>query len=383
MLTRFYTAFCTVLLLLAMQPNPAAAVDVKPIKIGAFLAVTGPASFLGDPQLKTMQMLIANLNARGGVNGRPLELIYYDTGGNAREAANWVKQLIKKDGVDLIIGGTTSSESLAVIPEVEKEGIPFISLAAAVTISEPPRNWVFQVAPSDRMAVRKIFADMRQRGISKIALLSGDGSFDQSGRSQILKLAPEHGITLVADESYANKDTDMTAQLNKIRGSAAQAILVFGFGQAPALLTKSIRQSGITLPLYHSHGVASQAFLDIAGSAAEGVRLPVSALLVAEQLADSDPQKPILRAYKRQYQEQHSAVSSFGGHGYDGLILAKTAIERAGSIEKSKVREEIEKTQGLIGTTGIFNFSPQQHNGLSDDALKMVEIRNGIWTIIQ
>lgn len=373
------TLFTTILLLAGLHTVQAA----DPIRIGAFLTVTGPSSFLGDPELKTLQMLIADLNAKGGVNGRSVELIYYDTGGNAREAVNFVKRLIKKDNVDLLIGGTTSGDTLAVIPDVEKEGIPFISLAAAVEIIEPTKRWVFKVAPTDRMAVSRIFADMRQRGFSKIALITGDGGFDKSGHTQILKLAPEYGITLVADESYGNKDTDMTTPLTKIRATDAQAILNFGFGQAPAIVTKNLKQLGVALPLYHSHGVASQTFIELAGDAAEGARLPAAALVVAAQLPDSDPQKPVLLAYQKQYEAQHGPVSTFGGHGYDSLMIIKAAIERAGSVDKAKVRDEIEKTRGFVGTAGVFNLNPDDHMGLGPDAFKLVEIRNGAWKIVE
>ena len=237
MKTRFWkNLLVTTLLLTGIGIAQAA----DPIKIGSFLIVTGPASFLGDPELKTLQMVVEDINAKGGVNGRKLELIHYDTGGNAKDAVNFVKRLIKKDNVDLLIGGTSSGDTLAVIPDVEKEGIPFISLAAAVEITEPPKKWVFKVAPTDRMAVARVLEDLRKRGLTKVALITGDGGFDKSGREQVLKLAPQYGITLVADESYGNKDTDMTAQLTKIRATDAQAIFNFGFGQAPAIVTKNI-----------------------------------------------------------------------------------------------------------------------------------------------
>ncbi|MCC6133863.1 MAG: ABC transporter substrate-binding protein [Candidatus Contendobacter sp.] len=353
-----------------------------PIKIGAFLTVTGPASFLGDPELKTLQLYVEAINAQGGIQGRPIELIYYDTGGNAREAVNFAKRLMKKDNVNLLIGGTTSGDTLAVIPEVEKEGVPFISLAAAVEITDPTKKWVFKVAPTDRMAAARIFEDMKKRGLAKVALITGDGGFDKSGRDQILNLASQYNITLVADESYGNKDTDMTAQLTKIRATDAQAILNFGFGQAPAIVTKNIKQLDIKLPLYHSHGVASKTFIELAGGAAEGVRLPAAALVVAEQLPDSDPQKPVLLAYKKQYEAKYGSVSTFGGHGYDSLFIAKAALERAAGTDKAKVRDQIEQTKGFIGTAGVFNLGPDNHMGLSADAFKMVEVRNGVWKIL-
>lgn len=355
----------------------------EPIKIGSFLTVTGPASFLGDPELKTLQMYVEDINAKGGVKGRKLELVHYDTGGKAQDAVSFVKRMIQNDKVDLIVGGTTSGDTLAVIPEVEKAGIPLISLAGGIEIVEPVKKWVFKTAHTDRMAAAKIFEDLRKRNLTKVALITGDGGFDKSGREQLSKLAPQYGITIVADESYGNKDTDMTTQLTKIRGSDAQAIINFGFGQAPAIVTKNLKQLGINLPLYQSHGVASKTFIDLAGDAAEGVRLPAAALVVAEQLPDADPQKPVLIAYKKQYEAKHGPVSTFGGHAYDGLYIAVGALQRAGGADKATVRDEIEKTKGFIGTAGVFNMSPEDHMGLNLDAFKMVEIRNGGWKIVQ
>ncbi|MBP6807203.1 MAG: ABC transporter substrate-binding protein [Chromatiaceae bacterium] len=352
------------------------------IKIGTFLAVTGPAAFLGDPELKTLQLYVDEINQQGGLLGKPVELIHYDTGGNAKEAVSFFKRLVKKDQVDVIIGGSSSGESLAVMPLAEEEEIPFISMAGAVKIIEPVQKWTFKTPHTDRMAAAKIYTDMKRRGLTKVALISGDGGFDKSGREESLKLAPEYGITIVSDESYGNKDTDMTAQLTKIRDSGAQAILNFGFGTGPAIVTKNLRQLGIDLPLYQSHGVASKKYIELAGAAAEGVRLPAAALLVPEKLADTDPQKPALLAYTRKYEAAHGDVSTFGGHAYDALFIAVEAIKRAGTTDKAKVRDEIEKTQGFPGTAGIFNMSPQDHMGLGLDAFKLLEIRSGDWTIV-
>ena len=373
------TALATTLLLAGVNLAGAA----EPIRIGSFLTVTGPASFLGDPELKTLQMYIEDLNTKGGVKGRKLELIHYDTGGNAKDAVNFVKRLIKNDKVDLIVGGTTTGDSMAVIPDVEKEGIPFISLAGGVEIIDPVKKWVFKTPHTDRMAVAKIYEDLRKRGLTKVALITGDGGFDKSGHEQLLKLASQSGMTVVADEFYGNKDSDMTAQLTKIRATDAQAIINFGFGQAPAIVTKNIKQLGITLPLYQSHGVASKSFIDLAGDAAEGVRLPAAALVIAEQLPDTDPQKPVLLAYKNNYEAKYGPVSTFGGHAYDGLMIAAGALQRAGSTDKAKVRGEIEKTKGFIGTAGVFNMSPEDHMGLTLDAFKMVEVRKGAWKIVE
>lgn len=359
------------------------AIAADTIKVGTFLAVTGGASFLGDPELKTLQMYIESINAKGGVDGKTVELIHYDTGGKAKEAVKFAKRLIKKDRVDVIVGGSTSGSTMSVIPLAQKNRIPFISLAGSVKIIDPAKKWVFKTPHTDRMAASKIFEDMQKRGITKVALISGNGGFGKSGRGQSLALAPNYGLTVVSDESYGKKDTDMTTQLTKIRNSDAQAILNFGFGSGPAIVTKNVRQLGIELPLYQSHGVASKKYIDLAGSAAEGVRLPAAALLVASSLDDSDPQKKVLMDYKTRFEAKHGAVSTFGGHAYDGLLMALEAIDRAGSTNKAKVRDEIEKTTNFVGTGGVFNMSSSDHLGLGLDAFKMLEIKNGNWTIVK
>ncbi|WP_207063191.1 ABC transporter substrate-binding protein [Motiliproteus sp. SC1-56] len=364
---------------LVVSPTQAAS---DAIKVGTFLAVTGPASFLGDPELKTLQLYIDEVNAQGGVDGRPVELIHYDTGGNAKKAVSFAKRLIKNDKVDVIVGGSTSGSTLAAMPEISKSGVPFISLAGSVKIIDPVDKWTFKTPHTDRMAAAKVFDDMRKRGISKVALISGDGGFGKSGRAQSLALASEYGIEIVADESYGSKDTDMTTQLTKIRATGAEAILNFGFGSGPAIVTKNIRQLGIELPVYQSHGVASKKYIELAGDAAEGVRLPAAALLVADKLDDGDAQKPVLISYKTNYESKHGPVSTFGGHAYDGLKIALEAIDRADSTDKERVRSEIEATQGFVGTGGIFNMSQNDHLGLDQNAFRMLEIRNGDWVLV-
>lgn len=364
---------------------PTSATAQEPIRIGAFLAATGPASFLGDPEQKTLEMYVERLNAAGGVLGRKLQLFAYDSGGDAEKARTFTKRLIEQDKVDVIVGGSTTGETMAAVPLVEQAQVPFISLAGAVVIIEPPKKWVFKTPHTDRMACEKIFTDMNARKLSKLALISGAGGFDRSLRAQCLAVAPKFGIEIVADESYGAADTDMTAQLTKIKGMpGVQAVMNCGFGQGPAIVTKNYRQIGLTLPLYQSHGVASKEYVKLSGGAAEGVRLPAAALLVGHLLADNDPQKSVVVDYKRDYEERFkSDVSTFGGHAYDGLMIAVEAIKRAGSSDRAKVRDEIEKTKGYVGTGGVVNMSPTDHMGLDLTAFKMLEIRNGDWVLVQ
>lgn len=354
------------------------------IRIGAVLSVTGPAAFLGDPELKTLQLYIERINASGGVLGRKLALVHYDDASDANKANGFGKRLIEADNVDLIIGGTTTGATMAIAPLVEKAGIPFLSLAGGVVVVEPVKRWVFKTPHTDRMAAEKIFADMKKRGIAKVALLSETSGFGQSGRKETQAVAQKMGIELVADETYGAKDADVTAQLTKIKSApGVQAVLVFGLGQGPAVVTRNYAQLGIKLPLYQSHGVASEEYIKLAGAAAEGVRLPAASLLVADSLPANDPQKPVVTAYAKAYKEKYKEdVSAFGGHALDALMLSVEAIRKAGGTDKAKVRDALEATRGFIGTGGVVNMSPTDHMGLDLSAFRMLEIRKGEWVLV-
>ena len=360
-------------------------IAAEPIKIGSVLSVTGPAAFLGDPELKTIQMYVEDINKKGGLLGRQIQFVHYDDGSDANKANGFAKRLIEDDNVDIIVGGTTTGATMSMVPLVERAGVPFISLAGAVVIIEPVKKQVFKTPHTDRMAAEKVFEDMKKRGITKVALLSETSGFGQSGKKETEGVAAKYGITLVANETYGPKDTDMSPQLTKIRNTAGvQGVFIFGLGQGPAIATKNYKQLGITLPLYHAHGVASQEFIKLAGPAAEGVRLPASALLVADKLDAKDPQKAVVTNYTNAYQQRwKSDVSAFGGHAYDGLMIAVDAIKRAGSTDKAKVRDAIEATKGYVGTGGIVNMSATDHMGLDLTAFRMLEIKNGDWALVQ
>ena len=354
------------------------------IKIGAVLSVTGPASFLGDPEKKTLEIYVEEINAKGGVNGQKIQLVVYDDGGSAESARTFATRLVEEDKIVAMVGGSTTGATLAMIPVFEDANIPFISLAGAIQIVEPVRKWVFKTPHTDKMACEKIFADLKSRKLTTIAMISGTDAFGKSMRDQCVAVAPKAGIKIALEESYGPRDSDMTPQLTNIRNNASvQAVVNPGFGQGPAIVTRNYSQLGIKLPLYQSHGVASKQFIDLAGPAAEGVRLPAAALLIADKLPASDPQKPIVVNYSRQYQQKTGqAVSTFGGHAYDGLMILVGAMQRAKSADKAKVRDEIEKTKGYIGTGGIVNMSPTDHMGLDLTAFHMLEIKGGDWTLV-
>lgn len=378
----FKTMLKKSVLFAAMALAAASASAADPIKIGSVLSVSGPAAFLGDPELKTLQLYIEKINAEGGVLGRKLELVHYDDGSDAAKANSFTKRLIESDKVDVLIGGTTTGATMAMAPLVEKASLPFISLAGAVVVIDPVKKWVFKTPHTDRMAAEKVFEDMKKRGITKVGLLSETSGFGASGRKETQAVAAKYGITLVADETYGPKDTDITAQLTRIKSTpGVQAVFVFGLGQGPAVVTKNYGQLGMTaVPMYQSHGVASDEYLKLSGKAAEGVRLPTPALLIANALPAGDAQKTIVTGYDKAYKDKYKVdPSTFGGYALDALNLSVDAIKRAGGTDREKVRAALESTKGFVGTTGVFNMSPTNHMGLDLSAFRMVEVKNGDW----
>lgn len=378
--SKFIALACTSALVALTAPAQAQ----EPIKVGAFLSVTGPASFLGDPQAKTLKLYIDKINASGGVLGRKLELVSFDSQGDAKQAVTFVRRLIEDSKVDFIIGGSTTGETMAVVPMVEQAGIPFFSMAGASVVVEPVKKWVFKMPASDRMAVDRIFGDMAKRGLKNVGLIAGAGGFDQSCRTEAKGLTAKHGITLVADETYAASDTDMTPQFTRISGAKAEAILSCGFGAPTVITVRNYKQLGLAIPFYFTHGVGSQQFVDGARGAADGVRVTVAAVLVADDLADDDVQKKVVTEYAKEFKAAfNERQSSFGGFAYDALNIAVAAIKRAGSTDKAKVRDEIEATKGYVGLNGIFNMSPTDHMGLAVEAFKLTEIKGGDWKLLK
>ncbi len=372
----------TALGLLAALGASAAMADIK---IGASISATGPAAFLGDPEAKTLEMLVEELNAAGGINGEKVELVLYDDGGDPNKARTFATRLVEDDEVVAIIGGTTTGTTMSILSVAEDAEIPFISLAGAIDIIDPVKPFTFKTPHTDRMACQKIFEDMQKQGYTRIGMISGTDGFGASMQAQCKSVVGDYGIEIVADETYDPKDADMTAQLTKIKGAGVQAVLNPGFGQGPSIVTRNYKQLAIGLPLYQSHGVASDGFIELAGAeAAEGVRLPGTALLVADLLADGDAQKAPVTAYKAAFEAKTGTpVGTFGGYANDAFLIMTDAIKRAGSTEPQAIRDAIEATAGLAGTTGIYTFTPEDHLGLDLSAFRMLEIKGGKWTLVE
>ena len=357
-------------------------------KVGAVFSVTGRASFLGDPEKKTAEMIAEQINKAGGINGKKLELIVYDTEGDATKANLEVKKLITQDKVSVVIGPSLSGTSLAVLPLAGKYKTPLISCAASYKIvhndkTGKPYKWVFKTPQTDTMAVEAIYTHMKKHGISKIAVLSVTSGFGVSGLSELVRLAPEYGITILDDENYDGKDSDMTAQLTKIKGVAPQAIVNWSVGPTQVTVLRNWRDLGMTsIPFYQSHGFGSRKNIELAAGAAEGVFTPLGACNIADLLPKDNPQKAVTMEYAKEYKKAcNEPLSSFGGHAWDALNMVEEALKAVG-CDKAKIRDYLENNiKGFVGQHGIFTYSPDDHNGLTKEAFNMVVVKNGDWAL--
>lgn len=377
---RMARSACLAVLCWALTTTSAQAAGIK---VGAILAETGPAAFLGGPEVRSLNMLVDEINAQGGIKGKTIELIVKDSGGSPEKAVSFAKQLIEEDKVFAIIGPSTSGESLAIKKIAEDGKTILISCSAAEAIVVPPTPHVFKTAPSDSYAAQQIFMTMQKKGIKKIAVLAGNDGFGKAGKEQLAKNAPDYGISIVAEEVYDKSATDLSAIVAKLKANAEiQAVVNWSIVPAQSILAKNIRQAGWDVPIYQSHGFANIKYAEAAGAAAEGIIFPASRLLVADALP-AGPQKDFLMKYKTSYETKfNEKVSTFGGHTYDAMTILAKAIE-VGGEDREKVRAAIENTKGLIGTAGTFNFSPTDHGGLGLDAFAMLTVKNGQFVLLE
>ena len=382
---KILTAFISICLLASFGSSPAAraASASGNVKIGAIFSVTGPASFLGAPEAKTAKMLVDQWNAQGGIAGHRVELVIKDSGGSPEKAVSFAKQLIEEERVLAIVGPSTSGETMQIKRLCEENKMILVSCAAAEVIVNPVAKYVFKSPQKDSQAVTWIFRSMKAKGINKIAVLSSNDGFGKAGQQQLVEMAGPAGIQILINEVYDKQATDLTDILTKVKAtSGVQAVVNWSIVPAQAILPKNMRQIGLDLPLFQSHGFGNRKYVEQAGLAAEGTLFPAGRLLVVDELPDNHPQKHLLATYKKNYETMYKEdVSTFGGHAYDALLIVAEGIKRAGSTNRDRVRDAIEKLHGLVGTAGIYNFSAKDHTGLELDAFEMLTVKNGQFRI--
>jgi branched-chain amino acid transport system substrate-binding protein len=365
----------------------------EPYKIGFLAAITGSAASLGEPERDVAVMLQKQLDAQGGILGadgkrHPIQILIYDTEGSGDVAITVAKKLIDDEKVLAIIGPTRSPVAMALIPIMERAEVPLIAMASSSEIVEPigERKWIFKVAQSNEHTAPWQVQYVVEKGLLKIANVYVDNAYGEDGARAIRETAAAEGVEIVLEDTFADADTDMTAQITKIKASEAQAVLVTGLPPAAAIFTKQYRELGAQQPLIHNSGVAMPVFITLSGAEnAEGVLFPMGKLVAAEALGDDDPQKPILQQFIKDFTaETGKGPSSFAGHAWDSVMILTKVLEKmpAGlslAEQRAAVRDGVEQLTGFVGVDGVFRFSADDHVGLSTEDVVLVRIRDGAW----
>ena len=372
MLTR-RTLAAAVLTVAAPWPAEAAG----PLVLGGMVETSGFLATLGNQGLEGMQLAVEQLNAAG--KGPQVKLVNINSESDESKAVTVARRLIEREGVSAIIGAMNSGSNMAILDLVQKDGVPLVANGASRAIVTPAaeRKWAFLVPLNDLLATRTALAYMKAHGISKVAIIAADSAYGVSGQQAWAQLSPQFGVEVVAQQSYGNLDQDMTPQLTNLRGKGAQAVVLWATGPGQSIAIKNYRQLGFDVPLYGSPGTADPNVIKLAGAAAEGVLFPASKLYVADTLADSDPQKPVVQAFARDYAAKYGRPPSpFAGYGYDAVRILHQAAMTAGE-DKAKLRDAIEALRAYPAVSGIYSYSPGDHLGLQDGSAVMVTIAGG------
>jgi branched-chain amino acid transport system substrate-binding protein len=369
----------TMLALVVTLASFSAAQAADPIKIGGLLETSGPVASLGQPGLEGAMLAVEQINAAGGINGRPLEFENVNTESDNTRSVTAVKRLIGEGTITALVGPMNSGSSFAIIDTVQRASIPMISNGGSrgIVLPSPDKKWIFLSPLTDVLVQGVMMEDMKRRGITKIALLNADSPFGTSGREQLEKNAAGYGITLVDKETYGNADQDMTPQLTKIRSSQAEAVVVWATGPGQAIAVKNYRQLGLTKPLYLSHAANDFNFLRLAGDAANGILIPSSKLYVTDSLGANDPQKPVLDAFVKGYQAKYGKLpATFAGNAYDAVMMIAEALRQVGP-NRVKLRDAIEGLKDHVGVTALYAYTPDTHFGARADSVVMLTVADG------
>lgn len=364
----------------------------QPIKIAGIFALTGRAAHIGTSQRDAVVIAIDEVNAKGGINGRKLEMVMADTESNPTKAVMALKKVLQSEDIVAIIGPTLTGTGMAMRGFVEKEQIPTFMHSGGDVILKAPLDkknpnslpkWTFKSPYKAADAMGKICQYMQANGIAKIGFLYSNEGFGKDGLKNVMVQAPKYGVQVIAKESFEPKDVDMTAQLTRIKAKDVDGIIAWTVGPAMGIVAKNIKQLGIKAPLFECHGAGDPIFWKVAGEAGEGVMMPSTKIVVADQLPDSDVQKKKIQAYVEAYRNKFKhEPGTMVAYGADAAYIVVDAIKKAGP-DRAKIRDAIENTSGYVGISGVYNISAKDHNGLSMDDIVMIEATGGGWRLLK
>jgi len=358
------------------------------INVGVTLSATGPAASLGIPEKNTFALMPTT------IAGQKVNYIVLDDASDTTTAVKNVRKFVTEDNVDVIVGSTTTPNSLAVIDVAAEAQTPMISLAASARIIEPmddKRRWIFKTPQNDVQMAVAIIDHMSKNNVKSVAFIGFADAYGEGWWNVFSKDAESRNIKIVANERFNRTDTSVTGQVLKMIAAKPDVMFIVASGTPAALPQKTLRERGYQGVIYQSHGVANADVLRVGGHAVEGTFLPAGPVLVADALPASHPVKKVALDYVAKYEAAYGkgSVSTFGAHAWDAGILLQNAVPVAlkkakpGSKEfRAALRDALEGLKNVAGAHGVFNVTPQDHLGFDQRAAVMVQIRNGGWVLL-
>jgi branched-chain amino acid transport system substrate-binding protein len=356
-----------------------------PIKIGAVVSLTGSYAAIGAAEKTALDMEVKRINDAGGINGHPIDLIIKDDATDAAKAQAAVTQLIDQDKVVAVIGASGTGQTVAMRGAVDRAGVPDVSMAGGTAVVKPFDPLVFATPWSNAIVVPYELDYMKKQGIKTIALIGDSGGFGKDGMATFAAEAPKAGIKIISSQTFNLGDTDMTAQLSKIKATNPDAVVIVTAGAEAATVAKNYAQLKMTAPLYGTHGNARMQFIQGAGPAAENFKFAAGKILIPSAYGTGTPAYTTAETFIKDFTAASGGTppSTFAGHAYDAINLIANAAKTLPVVTGAALRDAIEKTSGWVGIDGTFTFSPTDHNGMTANDLTMYVVKDGKWQLAQ
>ena len=356
------------------------------IRIGCLSAASGPAAFLGASEKNQFDLMVEQFNAQGGMSGHKIVPFYYDTEGNSTNAAQQFRRLAESDKVHVVVGPSTTGESMVLKPIADELKIPMITMTGTEALVVPPTRYVFKVAPTDRIISAHMLSFAKSKGWSKVGIISSADGFGQAGAGFLKSNAEKLGVKIVLAEEFGPRDTDMTPQILRIRRAEVDAMLIWSVNPGPTIILKNAAASGFNKPIVNSFGVASTQLLEQAGATAENTYVSTMRLLLPDDLAQDDPLRPVISKVAANYRARFKApATTFVGHPYDAMTLIELALKKAGKADREALVDAIHSGISFPGCNGEMNFSAANPGGQTEGSrpVVMVQIKAGKFTIAE
>lgn len=359
------------------------------IKVGVIASSTGVTAVVGIPQKNTVALLPTE------IGGQKIEYIVLDDASDPTNAVTNLKKLLAEHRVDALIGPTTTPAALAMLDFVAEAKVPLLTTvgsSALVVPMDDRKKWVFKTTQNDDLIAEAVIGHMTKSGVKTIGFIGFNDPYGENWYKVFSAMADKAGLKIIANERFTRTDQSVTGQALKLLSARPDAVFIAATGGPAVLPQATLLEKGYKGKLYQTHGVATNDFIRIGGAKVEGTLMAGGPMLVADDLAATNPIKAVAQGYIKAYDAKFGAgtTSTFGANTYDaGLLLGKAipeALKKAkpGTPEfRAALRDALEATKEVVGAQGVFNMSAQNHNGMDARARVMMTVKGGKWTLVQ